>query len=449
MRIAYLDCFSGISGDMLLGALVNLGVDCELFRHTIHALGLDAQVEVRTVDRNGISAVKIDVRTPGMAEDDVHVVLAGHSHDHGNALSHQHEHPHSHGHDHHHDGHHHEHDHDHSHHSHVHGRSLSEIIALITQAKIEPVARDLSLRAFRMLGEAESKIHNISLQEIHFHEVGAVDAIVDIVCAAVGAVALGVDRWMCSPVNVGGGTVKCAHGIMPVPAPATAELLKGAPTYSSGLQMELVTPTGAALLRALNVEFGPMPQIAVNAIGYGAGARDPHGHANVLRISVGETADKGATEEVSVLETAVDDLTPEVIGYVIEKALACGALDVMAAPVQMKKNRPGHLITVLCKPEASSAMAQLLLRETSSLGVRIRCDRRYVLDRRIGTVTTSWGDVRVKLGFWQGEIVNCAPEFEDCRRIAQEHEVPLKLVLQEAMRAAANIDLPQPAKRAE
>ena len=291
------------------------------------------------------------------------------------------------------------------------------------------------MRTFRLLGEAEAKIHNIALEKIHFHEVGAVDAIVDITCAAAGCVALGIERWMSSPVNVGGGTVKCAHGVFPVPAPATAELLKGARVYSSGVQAELVTPTGAAILKALGVEYVPMPELMVDKIGYGAGSRDPKEIANVVRITIGEAvAQSEESDVVTVIETAVDDLTPEIIGYVIEQTLAAGALDTIVTPAQMKKNRPGHLITALCRPEDTERISGLLLRETSALGVRMRQERRRVMQRRFETVATPWGDVRVKIGFLDGEVANVAPEYEDCRRIAQEHGVALKTVMQEAMR---------------
>jgi len=425
MRIAYLDCFSGISGDMMLGALVHAGVEPELFRRTIAALGLDARIEVRQVDRSGIASLKVDVITPGADHDHAHLVLGAEHH--------------------HHDGR----DHNHPHgqpqvqgdeqqdHSPDHGRSLAEITALISRATIPSHARELALRAFQLLGAAEARIHNIPLEKVHFHEIGALDAIVDIVCCAAGCDSLGAGRWLCSPVNVGGGTVQCAHGIFPVPAPATAELLKGAPTYSSGAQAELATPTGAALLRGLNVDFVEMPEMTVDRIGYGAGARDPRGYANVLRLSLGEAREANLSSDVvTVIETAVDDLTPEIIGYVTEQALTAGALDAMVAPVQMKKNRPGHLITLLCRPEDASRISELLLRETSTLGVRWRQERRRIMDRHLESVRTPWGEVRVKLGYSNGRLANCAPEFDDCRRIAQEHGIPLKAVMQEAVRLA-------------
>ena len=242
---------------------------------------------------------------------------------------------------------------------------------------------------------------------------------------------------MCSPLNVGSGTVKCAHGIFPVPAPATAELLKGAPVYSSGVQAELVTPTGAAIIRALDAEFLDMPAMTIERTGYGAGARDLPGLANVVRITIGEAVQKeqsASSEVVTVIETAVDDLTPQLVGYVTEQALAAGALDVMVTPVQMKKNRPGHLLTVLCEREKANSLCNLLLRETTTLGVRVREERRQCLQRKFATVSTAWGNVRVKLAYLNGELTNCSPEFDDCRRIAEQHKIPLKIVMQEVTR---------------
>ncbi len=417
----------------MLGALLHAGVDPELFRQTIAALGVDAHIQIERVNRSGISSTRVRVVTAENAQDDTHLVLEGHSHGHAHDSHQTHSHQHSHeaktqkaG----------THKHDH-HHSHAHGRSLSEIRELISRARIEPASRTIALRAFHLLGEAEAKIHNIPVEQIHFHEVGAVDAIVDIVCAAAGCISLGVDRWVCSPLNVGGGTVKCAHGIFPVPAPATTELLKGAPVYSSGVQAELVTPTGAAIVRALDAEFLDMPAMTIERTGYGAGARDLSGLANVVRITIGEAVQKeqsASSEVVTVVETAVDDLTPQLVGYVMEQALAAGALDVMVTPVQMKKNRPGHLFTVLCEREKANSLCNLLLRETTTLGVRVREERRQCLQRKFATVSTAWGDVRVKLAYLNEELTNCSPEFDDCRRVAEQHKIPLKIVLQEVIR---------------
>jgi hypothetical protein len=264
-----------------------------------------------------------------------------------------------------------------------------------------------------------------------------VDAIVDIVCAAVGSEALGVDRWICSPVNVGGGTVDCAHGRMPVPAPAVVELLKGVPVYSSGIDKELTTPTGAAILKTLVSEFGKAPSYSIHSSGYGAGTRDFNGHANVLRLTVGEAAvasNSSTPELVSVLEANIDDLNPQVFGYVLDKLLEAGALDVFGTPVQMKKNRPGMLLTVLTRPEDASRVSKLIFAETTTLGIRMREERREVLMRRSVEVVTPWGSVRMKVANLNGTVTNYAPEFEDCRRIASEHGVPLKSVMQEAIR---------------
>ena len=313
----------------------------------------------------------------------------------------------------------------------------------IQAAPLAAPVRQTAIRAFELLGEAEARIHNVPVDDIHFHEVGAVDAIVDIVAAAAGIHHLQVDAWHCSPINVGGGTVVCAHGTFPVPAPATADLLRGLPTYSAHVQMELVTPTGAALLRAISPHFGPQPPMRVEHIGYGAGTRTTKGFPNVLRLSIGDAA--GATadaapshlgsEIVTVLETALDDLSPQVLAHVAEAALANGALDVMLTPVIMKKGRPGTLLTVLCNPSAGPALEQLLLRETTTLGIRIRQDRRSCLDRTHHTVATPYGDIRIKIGSLAGEALNAAPEFEDCRTAAASHRVAVKQVQQAAIAA--------------
>jgi hypothetical protein len=315
---------------------------------------------------------------------------------------------------------------------------LTDIRQIIARAKISAGAKAMAIRIFEALGAAEAKIHNTNIETIHFHEVGAVDAMVDIVCAAVGAEELGVDEWVCSPLNVGGGTVKCAHGTFPVPAPATVALLKGAPVYSSGLNVELVTPTGAAIVKTLASRFGSFPEMRVQKAGYGAGTRDFPGHANVLRLTLGEGVSRkpaNASEEtISVLEANLDDLNPQIFGYVLDRLLEEGALDVFGVPVQMKKNRPGMLLTVLCHPEDSGRLSEVIFAETSTLGIRRREERREILDRRWTTVETRWGSVRMKVASLNGTVTNYAPEYEDCRQIAVEHRVPLKQVMQEATR---------------
>ena len=447
MRIAYLDCFSGISGDMFLGALIDAGVPASIFEETVKALNLGARLEISRVNRSGISATKVDVIGNG-ERDSPRRARTGMSDPHGQSHSHQHAQAHEHQHG--------------MHHSspmlgevggahtlgHQHGRGLTEIREVINKAQLSEPVKNRALAIFEKLGAAEAKIHNVPVDAIHFHEVGAVDALVDIVCAAVGAEALGVDEIVCSPLNVGGGTVECAHGTLPVPAPATVELLKGAPVYSSGVQAELVTPTGAAIVSTLVKRFATFPEMKIEKTGYGAGTRDFHGSANVLRISVGESisdmssdrnvrATRLEEETVCVLEANLDDLSPQVFGYVMERLLEAGALDVFATPVQMKKNRPGTLLTVLAKLEDADRLTQIIFAETTTLGIRRREEKRQVLARRWETVQTQWGAVRMKIANVNGTVSNYAPEYEDCRRIAEEKKVPLKKVLLEAMEVYA------------
>jgi hypothetical protein len=444
MRIAYLECFSGMSGDMFLGALVDAGVSPRLLQETVAALEvsaeLGARLKISRVVRSGISATKVDVYSHG--EKDL---------PREESLEQQREHDHEHE--------HHQHEHSHSHagqvartkpalslskgvsaphehersHGHSHGRGLTEIRQIISRAAISDSGKKTAITIFEALGAAEAKIHNTSIESVHFHEVGAVDAIVDIVCAAVGAEALGVDE-----------TVQCAHGAFPVPAPATVELLKDAPVYSSGVQAELVTPTGAAIVKTLASRFTAFPEMKIEKSGYGAGSKDFSGHPNVVRLTLGETtstlaagstvATKTASEPIAVLEANLDDLNPQVFGYVMDRLLEEGALDVFGMPVQMKKNRPGTLLTVLCEPVDSSKLTQIIFTETTTLGVRRRDEVRQTLARRWENVRTQWGEVRIKIASMNGTVTNYAPEYEDCRRIAAENHVPLKTVMQEATR---------------
>ncbi len=434
MRIAYLDCFAGISGDMFLGALIDAGVPLAVLEEATAALHLGASLKTETVDRSGISCTKVHVMEGGhLAEDQepdagVEEQKPQAVHTRQPETQHLHKAGHAHGHE----------------EAHAHGRSLGVIRALIEAAALaEPVKRT-AIRAFELLGQSEAKIHNVGIEEIHFHEVGAVDAIVDIVAASAGIHHLQIGAWYCSAVNVGGGMVECAHGTFPVPAPATADLLRGFPTYSAHVQKELVTPTGAALLRAIEPTFGQQPAMRVEQIGYGAGTRNPKGFPNVLRISIGSaeveadarnTISSEPAEVVTVLETALDDLSPQVIAWVAESALAAGALDVMLTPVAMKKGRPGTLLTVLCHPAESAALQQLILRETSTLGLRIRQEQRFCLDRYHMPVHTPYGKIRIKIGSLAGGVLNAAPEFEDCRAAAVTHGVALKEVQQVAIAA--------------
>jgi pyridinium-3,5-bisthiocarboxylic acid mononucleotide nickel chelatase len=439
MRIAYLECFSGVSGDMFLGALVDAGVPPRLMEETAAALGVGARLEISRVVRSGISATKVDVWVDGekdlpceqyWAKQDVARAPspAKPRHEHGDHQDHVHGH-----------------EHEQSRagapapHTHKHSRGLSEIREIIGNTAISDTSKKTAIAIFEALGTAEAKIHNTSIEKVHFHEVGAVDAMVDIVCAAVGAEALGVDEFVCSPLNVGGGTVQCAHGNFPVPAPATVELLKDAPVYSTGVLAELVTPTGAAIVRTLANRFAAFPEMRIEKSGYGAGSREFPGHPNVVRLTLGEApsalAAKTASETVSVLEANLDDLNPQVFGYVMDRLLEEGALDAFGMPVQMKKNRPGTLLTVLCKPENAGKLTNLIFTESTTLGVRRRDEVRQTLARRWENVSTQWGEVRIKIASMNGTVTNYAPEYEDCRRIAAEHHVPLKTVMQEATRA--------------
>jgi hypothetical protein len=433
---------------MFLGALVDAGIPEQTLKETVAALGVGARLEVSRVMRSGISATKVDVwidgekDTPREAHAQRHTAdehkHEPHDHSGGPDQRHSHFHPHEHP-----DEHFHAEEHSDSgeqSHSHVHGRRLTEIRQIISAASISEGAKKTAIAIFETLGRAEAKIHNTSIEDVHFHEVGAVDAMVDIICAAVAAEALGVDEFICSPLNVGGGTVKCAHGTIPVPAPATVELLADAPVYSSGIQAELVTPTGAAIVKTLVSRFAAFPQMKIQKSGYGAGSRDFPGHPNVVRLTVGETTSSSlstntATETITVLEANLDDLNPQVFGYMMERLFEEGALDAFGMPVQMKKNRPGTLLTVLCEPDDASKLTQLIFTETTTLGVRRRDEQRHTLARRWENVQTQWGEVRIKIASMNGTVTNFAPEYEDCKKIAGEHRVPLKNVIQEAARA--------------
>jgi uncharacterized protein (TIGR00299 family) protein len=417
---------------MFLGALVDAGVPLAVMQEATAALKLGASLRVETVDRSGISSTKVHVMEGDRLAEDVgsfeHQRAHTHSHEtHSHQPKTQHLHKTGHAHDHPHEE------------AHAHGRSLTVIRGLIEGAALGAEVKRTAIRAFELLGASEAKIHNVPVEEIHFHEVGAVDAIVDIVAASAGIHHLKIGAWVSSAVNVGGGMVQCAHGLFPVPAPATADLLRGVPTYSAHVEKELVTPTGAALLRAIEPTFGGQPAMRVEVIGYGAGTRNPKDFPNVLRLTVGETdgePDGGdELETVTVLETALDDLSPQVIAYVAEAALAAGALDVMLTPVVMKKGRPGTLVTVLCEPAKSEELQRLLLRETSTLGVRVRQDKRVCLERRHVAVATEFGEIRVKIGMLGGEEMNAAAEFGDCKAAALKHGVALKKVQAEAVAA--------------
>jgi pyridinium-3,5-bisthiocarboxylic acid mononucleotide nickel chelatase len=456
MRIGYLDCFSGISGDMLLGAMVDAGVPLKVLSDAAAALDVGAWLEARKVTRGGLTATKVDVLTgespapePGHTDavhhdvsPEVHSHAHSHTHSHEHSYQpsddHDHNHSHEHGHPHEHpDSHRQNHSHDHPQ-THEHHRSLSTILGIIRSAALPDEVKARAAHAFQLLGEAEAGIHSIPIEEVHFHEVGAVDTIVDIVCAAAGAVALGVGQWLASPLNVGSGTVHCAHGTLPVPAPATLTLLGDAPIYSAGPPMERVTPTGATILRMLNVEYVSLPAMRVAATGYGAGGRETPGQPNVLRLLVGEesTAPDVSVEPIAVIETVIDDSTPQLLAYVSELLLAAGAWDVYRIPVQMKKGRTGVQLTVLSNPDLAPALRDLLFRETTTIGLHWRIENKTSLVREFAAVDTPWGTVQMKIARWpSGEVANASPEYEDCRKLAAQHSIPLKQVMQEAARA--------------
>jgi uncharacterized protein (TIGR00299 family) protein len=398
MRILYFDCFSGASGDMLLGALLDAGLPLDELRTALGSLSIDAAISARKVVRAGIAATKFSADGDAGGH--------GHAHEHPD---HSHQHPH----------------HDHGAPAHAH-RSLAEINALIERSALPQAGKTRARELFQRLGEVEAAIHQIPLDKIHLHEVGALDSIVDIVGAVFALDWFRADRIVCSPLNVGGGMVNSAHGLFPVPAPATVRLLEGIPVYSSGPVGELVTPTGALLLASYASGFGPLPPMKVDRIGYGAGDRDPAGTPNVLRVMVGQSEDGSSTERIVVLECEIDDMNPQIFGSVMDQLYAAGALDVYFASVQMKKNRPGTLVTVLARPEARAQLLSIMFRETTTIGVRYHDVTRERLDREVIAIDTPLGAIRFKVARSGGEVVNAAPEFEDCQRIAAERGIPIK-----------------------
>lgn len=397
MRVAYFDAFSGVSGDMTVGALIDAGADAHKLIHGLEHLGLGAKYRAEKTIRCGITATKFHVLVGDQPADAHH----HHGHDHG-------------------DGHTHSHDqtHDHSH------RGLSQILELIDKAKIPAPVKASASRVFQVLGEAEATVHGMPIEQVHFHEVGAVDSIADIVGACYGLHLLKVDEVYSSPINVGSGTVTAAHGVMPVPAPATALLLKNKPVYVDGPAVELTTPTGAAILAALAKGYGAMPSLSIQSVGYGAGTRDFPNRANVLRITIGDTQEMSEAQTVLVIEANIDDASPQVLGYTMDALFLAGALDVTLTPVTMKKNRAGHTLSVVAKLQDKEALTSLILRETTTLGVRMTTAERKTLPREFIEVKTAYGQVRMKVS-----SVGFAPEFDDCQALAREKNVPLKDVI--------------------
>jgi uncharacterized protein (TIGR00299 family) protein len=419
-RTLYLDCFAGASGDMLLGALLDCGLDFEHLKAELAKLGVDGyELSLTRVDRSGISAAKFDV----------HLLE---NHDDGEAHTHTHEYLHGAG--------THTHSHAHGDEPHSHHRALSEIKRLIAVSALSKTVKARAQHIFQRLGEAEAKIHNLPIEAVHFHEVGALDSIVDIVGACVGLEALQLERIIASPLHVGFGTFKCAHGIYPIPGPAATELLQGVPIYSKDIEGELVTPTGAAIISTLADSYGALPLMKIERTGYGAGTRTYPNFPNVLRAVLGELLSDAhdTPDTVTVIEANLDDLNAQVFGHLMEQVLAAGALDFFYTPVQMKKNRPGVLLTLLCKPEERTRMCELIFRETTTLGVRYREERREILRREFVTVETAYGAIRIKVSKARdGRVMNAAPEFEDCRATAERHRVALREVQRAALQAYA------------
>jgi len=418
-KILYFDCFSGASGDMILGALIDAGLPIEELRTALGSLALEGvRIEAGPTQRSGIGATSFSVINE--AETGRHTQDDGHAHGPGH-------HPH------HHDGHHHgdDHDHDHAH------RGLGEIFGVVDRSALSTASKARSKQLFRRLAEVEAAIHQVPVEEVHLHEVGAVDSIVDIAGCVFGLEWFGADRIVVSPINVGSGTVKCEHGVMPVPAPATARLIEGVPIYSKGPAVELLTPTGALILTEYAESFGALPAMRVRASGYGAGDRDFAEHPNLLRVLVGEDDVSTQLQHVVVLECEIDDMNPQIFGVLMDQLHAAGALDVFYAPIQMKKNRPGTLVTVVALPEHREALSALVFRETTTIGVRFREMDRERLEREQVDVQTPLGMVRFKVARRAGEdvILNTAPEFEDCLRLAEEHGLPVKEVQALATRA--------------
>jgi pyridinium-3,5-bisthiocarboxylic acid mononucleotide nickel chelatase len=397
MRIAYLDCSSGISGDMFLAALLDAGVSEERLRNELQKIPVGAyEFKISRALRAGLAANRVEI------------IISG-------------EQPH---------------------------RHLHHIERTLAESALSETVKEKAIAIFRRLADVEGKLHGKPPTGVHFHEVGAVDAILDIAGTCTGLELLGISELTCSALNVGGGRVQAAHGSLPVPAPATAELLKGLPVYSSGVEGELVTPTGAAIVSTLAASFGAMPAMRIETIGYGAGASDFPGHPNLARLFVGERTELQAEppaadgDVVSVIQANLDDMNPQIYGYLAERALAAGALDVASSAIQMKKNRPGMELTILCPPQLADALSSLLFSETTTIGLRIYEARRKVLSRETTNVETPYGVARMKVARQQGRVVNAAPEYEDCRRLAEQKAVPLKEVMaaaQAAFRAGKHV----------
>jgi len=443
MKTLYLDIFSGISGDMFVGALLDLGVDFAQLERELGKLKLDGyHLHVSRGQKSQISGTKFDVHLEhGHHHDHDHGHGHDHDHDHDDhhhPHSHSHEHGHSHSHTHSHSGQEHEHEHDHE-----HGRNYAEIEELITKSSLSAWVKEKSIRVFDRIAAAEGKIHGVPPAKVHFHEVGAVDSIVDIVGGCIALELLGKPRVLAAPVVEGTGWINCAHGRFPIPAPATLEIFssRGITVSQTEEPHELVTPTGAALLAEFAEGFAPMQGLAVEKIGFGLGTRDNQTRPNVLRAVLGQSQSTSAsandweTDTIAVLETNLDDINAEILGNFVDQAFASGALDVFHTPIQMKKNRPGVLLTVLCATGDADKFSELILRETSAFGIRRTTAERRKLQREFQKVRTPHGEVTVKIGKLNGKIIQAAPEFETCKQLAEKSGLPIKVIFEAATKA--------------
>ena len=388
MRIGYFDCFSGASGDMILGSLIDAGVSPGRLREEINKINLPGiRLKIKKVLKNGIAGTQVIVE--GEERDKSH-------------------------------------------------RNLKEMERIINRSSVESKVKEKSKEILRRIASVEATIHRKATEEVHFHELGGLDSIVDIVGSVWGLGQIGADEIHVSRINVGGGFVKCEHGILPVPAPATLALMEGRPVYSTGIDKELLTPTGAAILTSMGSAFGQMPSMKVEKVGYGAGRSDLP-HPNLLRLIIGASTTISGREKVAVVETNIDDMNPQFYDYAMDRLLEMGVLDVFLTPVLMKKNRPATLLTVICVPERLPSVIEFLLKETTTLGLRWREEERAKTDREISTVRTKYGKVRFKLARWEGRVVNLAPEYDDCKKLALQKGVSLKEVFEEARRKAASL----------
>lgn len=411
-RVLFFDCFSGISGDMTIGALLDLGIDKELFLSELNKIGLNEfTVEIKNGIKKGITGTDFTV----ILEDDHDI---HHHHD---------DHEHHHGHSHHEGGHHHHHLPKESDHDHSHSRNLAAISEIIDNSELNDRVKSTSKRIFTLIAEAEGKIHGKSIDDVHFHEVGAVDSIVDIIGAAICLDLLNVDEIVCSPINLGSGFVKCAHGVFPVPAPATLEILRDVPVYSKNAQKELTTPTGAAILKGVCHEFVDFPALVVEKVGYGLGKRDME-TPNVLRVVLGK---KTVSNQLIMLETNIDNMNSEVYSYLFQQLFDAGALDVFVSPVVMKKSRPANVLSVLSKEDSVAALEQLIFLETTTLGIRKYGVERVELERKFEKMATRFGEITIKKAYRDGKLLKFSPEYEECRAIASQQNIPLIRVMNE------------------